>query len=423
MVVLPHLSASVFPSGRGHGRWPTSPEVLPLSVRDEPVTPALAGFPGPDGPRARDHSAFAAECRRLELLEETRLGYVAVTRAERLLVATGAWWGPEQTRRRGPSPFLSVLAEHCRDGAGEVVGLGGGASRRRRQPAAGGRAAVVAWPPHGDPDASAVRAAARGGGPLRAGVAGRARRRTTPGARSAGTSSGWTAATASVGRGLGRRSRGAAGRGAGGRARSRRAGSSPSPGRCRTSALLSLAADPEAYARRLVRPMPRPPAAAARRGTAFHAWLESRSGQLRLLDPDDVPGAADADIGEDAELAGLRDAFLARGVGRPGPARGGGAVRARPGRPGGPRPDRRRLPARDRVRGAVGGRRLEDRPPADADPLQLAVYRLAWAERVGVPVEQVDATVAYLRLGGRCAHRAAGEAGARGAAGRGGPPR
>jgi DNA helicase-2/ATP-dependent DNA helicase PcrA len=34
-----------------------------------------------------------------------------------------------------------------------------------------------------------------------------------------------------------------------------------------------------------------------------------------------------------------------------------------------------------------------------ADPLQLAIYRLAWAELMGVPVEQVEAAFYYVRSG------------------------
>jgi ATP-dependent DNA helicase UvrD/PcrA len=32
-----------------------------------------------------------------------------------------------------------------------------------------------------------------------------------------------------------------------------------------------------------------------------------------------------------------------------------------------------------------------------ADPLQLAIYRLAWAEAYGLPVEQIDAIFYYVR--------------------------
>ncbi|WP_055604819.1 PD-(D/E)XK nuclease family protein, partial [Streptomyces prasinus] len=34
-----------------------------------------------------------------------------------------------------------------------------------------------------------------------------------------------------------------------------------------------------------------------------------------------------------------------------------------------------------------------------ADPLQLAVYRLAWAEQQGVPLESVGAAFLYVRTG------------------------
>ena len=36
---------------------------------------------------------------------------------------------------------------------------------------------------------------------------------------------------------------------------------------------------------------------------------------------------------------------------------------------------------------------------ASADPLQLAIYRLAWAELTGVPLEHVRAAFLYVRSG------------------------
>src|SRR5687768_17939860 len=40
----------------------------------------------------------------------------------------------------------------------------------------------------------------------------------------------------------------------------------------------------------------------ARRGTRFHLWLEQRWGQQRLLDLDELPGAADESAVPDADL-------------------------------------------------------------------------------------------------------------------------
>ena len=54
-----------------------------------------------------------------------------------------------------------------------------------------------------------------------------------------------------------------------------------------------LARDPAELARQVRRPMPRPPAPYARRGTAFHQWLEERFGQQRLIGTDDLFGADD----------------------------------------------------------------------------------------------------------------------------------
>ena len=61
--------------------------------------------------------------------------------------------------------------------------------------------------------------------------------------------------------------------------------------------------------------MPRPPAPQARRGTAFHRWLEERFSQQRLIDPDDLlgavddPAAGDPADGDANDLAALRELF------------------------------------------------------------------------------------------------------------------
>ena len=55
--------------------------------------------------------------------------------------------------------------------------------------------------------------------------------------------------------------------------------------------------------------MPFKPNPYARRGTAFHAWLERRYGASRLLDLDELPGAADGDAGADENLALVQRRF------------------------------------------------------------------------------------------------------------------
>lgn len=163
--------------------------------------------------------------------------------------------------------------------------------------------------------------------------------------------------------------------------------------------LLRLAEDPDAFARELARPMPRPPQPAARRGTRFHAWVESRYEELPLpmLGPDELPGGeeSDADIADERELAELKEAFERTEYARITPYR----VET---------PFQISLAGRV-IRGRIDAvYRTGDRYEIvdwktsrhrTADPLQLAVYRLAWAELHDLPLDSVTATFLYVRTG------------------------
>ena len=72
---------------------------------------------------------------------------------------------------------------------------------------------------------------------------------------------------------------------------------------------VSLKRDPEEFARRRRRPVPMEPQPYAKRGTAFHNWLENFYGATALLDDEDLPGAADASLA-DPELERLKQQFL-----------------------------------------------------------------------------------------------------------------
>lgn len=145
--------------------------------------------------------------------------------------------------------------------------------------------------------------------------------------------------------------------------------------------------------------MPRRPSPAARFGTRFHAWVEARFGQQGLFDPDDIAGRADAGIEDEADLKELVERFETGAFGQRVPYAveapfalvvAGQVVRGRIDAvyEDGTGPERRFLVVdwKTNVR-------------QDADPLQLAIYRLAWAELEGVPVEQVRAGFYYVRTG------------------------
>ncbi|MEU0739517.1 ATP-dependent DNA helicase [Streptomyces sp. NPDC006134] len=174
----------------------------------------------------------------------------------------------------------------------------------------------------------------------------------------------------------------------------------PLPASLTASQLLRLAADPDGFAQELARPMPRPPQPAARRGTRFHSWVEARFEELTLPLPEpDEPPADDAEIADERDLEALKDAFERTAYAHRTPYR----VEA---------PFQLALAGRV-VRGRIDAVYKEgDGPEATyeivdwktgrtptADPLQLAVYRLAWAEQQGVPLESVTAAFLYVRTG------------------------
>ncbi|MFF9137654.1 UvrD-helicase domain-containing protein [Streptomyces albogriseolus] len=175
------------------------------------------------------------------------------------------------------------------------------------------------------------------------------------------------------------------------------------PASLTASQLLRLADDPDGFARELARPMPRPPQPAARRGTRFHAWVEARFEELTLpmLDPDELPGA-DAEIADERDLEELKEAFERTEYAHRTPYR----VEA---------PFQLSIAGRV-VRGRIDAVYRHEGDTDDdavtyeivdwktgrgrtADPLQLAVYRLAWAEQQGVPPESVTAAFLYVRTG------------------------
>ncbi len=163
------------------------------------------------------------------------------------------------------------------------------------------------------------------------------------------------------------------------------------------SQVVRLRADPAGLARDLARPMPRQPVPQARRGTAFHSWVEGMFEQTPLIDLDDLPGAADegVDDADAADAAVLREAFLASPYGQRSPFAveapfelliGGRAVRGRI----------------DAVYDLGDGRwEVVDWKTGrrQADAVQLAVYRLAWARLRGVALDAVDAAFLYVRSG------------------------
>ncbi len=164
------------------------------------------------------------------------------------------------------------------------------------------------------------------------------------------------------------------------------------PRQLSVSQLVELERSPTELARSIRRPVPRAPAPLARRGTALHLWLEQRWKSQSLLDIDQLPGAAD-DGADDRDIAELKAAF----------ERSAWADRT---------PSALEVPfemsvghstvVRGRMDAVFGsaadgwfvvdwktGRRPLG-PAAAAAAVQLAAYRLAWANLSGIPDDELN---------------------------------
>jgi DNA helicase II / ATP-dependent DNA helicase PcrA len=371
--------------------------VLPFPLRGDRVgLPELRSAGTVDQKALNEaQKAFTADWKAHDEREERRLGYVAVTRPRRLLLCSGYWWGEGTKRPRGPSPFLTEVRAACEAGAG-LVDLWCPEPAEGAQNPTASVVASGAWP--GDPlgtrraaieEAAALVHAARAGAPVaeagdvdRSGPAASARHERP------GPVDPWAQEVELL--------------------LAERAEFTPDPGapvdvtlpgHLSVSQLVTLRRDPEALARTLRRPLPGRPEPYARRGTAFHAWLERRFGSVQLLGLDELPGAADEDAAPDAELARLQELFdrsewadrtpYAVEVGFSTTVDGVvvrgrmDAVYAYP----------------DGTYEVVDwktGRRPAPGREADAAAVQLAAYRLAWAELAGVPVGRVRAAFHYV---------------------------
>jgi DNA helicase-2/ATP-dependent DNA helicase PcrA len=370
-VFLVGVCETRFPSNRSRTLWTSSPAVLPAPLRGD-----AADLPQLQGHDKKALDDYRADTRAHDATEELRLGYVAFTRAAHRLSVTSYCWGPRPTSY-GPSDYQAVVREL-------LAKWGEPAPAWLDKPAKGATNPLLEedqsrpWPAEG-----------RGAEAQRRLAAAELVRAADPSAEDHDLDLEEAARVAEWDAELERLLT---------EAREERGTSIavPLPSSLSATALLRLQSDPEAFAQELARPMPRPPSRAARFGTVFHAWVEARFGQQPLLDPDELPGRYDTGIDDDADLDAVIEAF----------EQGPFADRV----PHAVEASFAVVLAGQVVRGRIdavydepeGGFLLVDwktNRHEDADPLQLALYRLAWAELRGVPLEQVRAVFHYVRTG------------------------
>ncbi|HTI75975.1 MAG TPA: ATP-dependent DNA helicase [Mycobacterium sp.] len=389
VVAVPHLSGRVFPSTASTRTWLTDAGDLPPLLRGDRATVSEHGIPVLDTSDVNDRKRLSdkisehkrhLEQRRID--EERRLLYVALTRAEDTLLLSGHHWGASEAKPRGPSDFLCELKDiiDTSEAAGDPCGViehwapapADGASNPLRD-----RAVEAVWPI--DP-AGAQRSKVDNGAAL-------VTRAMSGGITDADDIDGWAADVDAL---LAERDT---------------AAEPPPPAlpaQLSVSTLVELGRDPEAVAQRLRRRLPARPDPHALLGTAFHDWVQRFFHAERLFDLDDLPGAVDRDAGDAEDLAELQAAFAVS----PWAARtpidvevpfdmviGGRVVRGRIDA----------IFADDDGGTTVVDWKTGD-PPGSPEAkqhaaIQLAVYRLAWAQLHDCPIDQVRAAFHYVRSG------------------------
>ena len=377
IVVIPDLTVGVFPSTPKDRHWPKNAFRIPPDALGAPINPLLPEFPSPTGPRGVDFKAFTSAAGELATIDERRLAYVAVTRAEQKVIASGSWWGPTQSRLRGPSDFLINL----HDGATHPDVWTQTPDADATNPLLTD-VQYLSWPAQIDPakqsqvqrDAELVRSA------------------TIAMHDESGLSIAEKALVESWQQDIDALV-----------LQSRQFESSERlvrlPSSLSASQLIALNTDEDTFLKSLVRPMPRKPSSAADRGTTFHSWVETFYGSRTLIDTETLAGAMDDEIYTDEQLQALKSAFESG-------------------------PFVNRTPASLELPFALvlGGRTLRGRldalftgtlddptaadswlvvdwktgKPGSANDLQLSIYRQAAAQSLGVNPEQIQAAFYYV---------------------------
>lgn len=420
VVFVPGLNAGAFPSSRD-SRWSSGSAALPWPLRGDRADLPQWDTDQPDQKGWLDaEKDFKADVQAHGEAEERRLAYVAYTRAKFVLWVSSAAWVGSRAGMAEMSPFLSELAPLAglgTEGEETVPGAGpaGGAAELAAvvHPASVEESSLPAespltqdlelalWPY----DPLEGPADPRTGARLRLVPGRRAAMETAAGRVRDAMAAGPTGDAAPAAREGTRPLRSVAANWAQEASlllerRFRRATVQDVhlPGHISASTFVDLGDDPGSVLARLRRPVPREPGMSARKGTAFHAWVEEYFGKAGMLELEEAPGS-DNHIDEAYGLDSMVETFRNSEWAHRAPAHVEVPVETRIGD----------VVVRGRIdavfRDADGGWDLVDwktgrRPAArqlTIKAVQLAVYRLAWARLKGVPLDSVRAAFYYVR--------------------------
>ncbi|MFF2029424.1 ATP-dependent helicase [Arthrobacter sp. NPDC058192] len=392
VVFVPGLNAGAFPSSRD-SRWSSGSAALPWPLRGDRADLPQWDLDQPDQKGWLDaEKEFKSAVQVHGEAEERRLAYVAYTRAKHVLWISSAAWVGSRAGLAEMSPFLAELEALTAGGGAEIHPLSVSEDALPAESPLTSELEVAGWPydpldgPY-DPRTGKRLRLVPGRRAAMEGAAARVLAAMHGGDHEPrpvlrGPAAGWAKEAATL---LERRSRRSV------------VQDVHLPGHISASTLVDLEDDPESVVARLRRPVPREPGMSARKGTAFHAWVEEYFGAAGMLDLGEAAGADDH-IDEAYGLDSMVETFRQSEWAHRAPVHVEVPVETRIGD----------VVVRGRIdavfRDADGGWDLVDwktgrRPSASqlkVKAVQLAVYRLAWARLKGVPLEDVRAAFYYV---------------------------
>lgn len=365
VVFVPALADGVFPTDRSRSRWTTNVGEIAHALRGDATHIA----PDPNWReeiKKNQFNEFDEAVKKQVLLEERRLAYVAVTRAKKKLFATGHIWGS----RKNPSDISLFLAElnlAAKAGAGRVITWADYPESDAINPLTAAPTPVY-WPMAPDLDKQAKLFEA-------------AKLVSTPTSNPPDPSNAFLKVANEIIIEA--------------RLTQHRKRTITLPATLSVSEVAALGKDETSFAANLYRPMPTAPSLAGRRGTAFHEWIEDHFETSALVEPIDLPGAADETLATDEALEAVKQGFLRSRWAELSPVVlewdfvlpiAGRAIAGRA----------------DAVFLIDGVYTIVDWKTGSAefvDPVQLSLYRHAWARTHGLAPSEVAAMFVFLPSG------------------------
>lgn len=383
VVGLPQMSEGIFPVSTGSDNWVTSPWVVPYELRDEEMDLVLKRYPFRGRELTNEDIEEYDEARKLaDSFEERRLAYVALTRAEEMVFISSSAIDPSITKQRKPSVFFNEVLESAKLMETAIAeGLVRIGAIYDVVPVKGEKIHVVEtgeWPIElKSPAIKRIQDSA-----IRVKELMQNQSPQTPSASTLVNE--WDKAIKAIEREI--------------KLHDNPTRLVPLPESLSVTQIQRLAQDEESFVANLIRPMPTEPAPAAAQGTAFHAFVEhwaheAKGGSVTATLPDmenmdqTEPERFDLPTLEKFKET-FRNSIWAKSVPHIVEAPfaislGGYVVRGR-------------IDAIYKDGDIFTLVDWKTNSSSNADTLQLAIYRLAWADSLNIPLENIKASFYYV---------------------------